>query len=85
MESVSGLIDQRPGDPRGHMIQDQFNLSSQIMFTLSDALLLAKKILIGILVAVIPFIIIFGGLWMTQRALKEDHSAEQTETKSDGL
>jgi hypothetical protein len=55
------------------------------MFTLSDALLLIKKILIGILVAIIPFIIIFGGLWITQRALNGDHEQEQIDTKSDGL
>jgi hypothetical protein len=55
------------------------------MFTLSDALLLVKKILIGILVAVIPFIIIFGGLWITQRALSGDHEQERIETKSDAL
>lgn len=52
------------------------------MFTLSDALLLTKKILIGILVAVIPFIIIFGGLWITQRVLGTNNEQVQTHAKS---
>ncbi len=37
--------------------------------TLSDVSLIGKKILVGIVVTVIPFIIIVGGLWFTQRAL----------------
>jgi hypothetical protein len=52
------------------------------MFTLSDALLLIKKIIIGILVAVIPFVIIFGGLWITQRVLGTNSEQVQTYTKS---
>lgn len=42
------------------------------MINLSDLVLLAKKILIGIVIAVIPFLIIFGGLWMTQKLLSKD-------------
>ena len=52
------------------------------MFTISDALLLIKKILIGVLVAVIPFIIIFGGLWITQRVLGTDKQQVQAQTKT---
>ena len=37
--------------------------------TLSDFKILGKKILIGIIVTLIPFIIIFGGLYLTQRLL----------------
>jgi hypothetical protein len=37
--------------------------------TLSDVSLIGKKILVGIIVTVIPFIIIVGGLWFTQHAL----------------
>jgi hypothetical protein len=37
--------------------------------TFSDAILLVKKILIGILVTLIPFLILFGGLWFIQSSL----------------
>jgi len=37
--------------------------------TLSDVSLIGKKILVGIVVTIIPFAIIVGGLWFTQRAL----------------
>jgi hypothetical protein len=53
------------------------------MFTLSDVLLLIKKILIGILVAVIPFVIIFGGLWITQRVLETRTDQVQTAKSPD--
>lgn len=36
---------------------------------LADLPLLLKKILIGVIVTVIPFIILFGGLWLTKKAL----------------
>lgn len=55
-----------------HDIKDKF------MFTLSDAVLLVKKILIGIVVAVIPFLIIFGGLYITQKVLKTEPEQVQT-------
>jgi len=54
------------------------------MFTFSDALLLVKKIIIGILVAVIPFVIIFGGLWITRRVLGTDTDQVQTTPKQNG-
>jgi hypothetical protein len=37
---------------------------------LADFTLLAKKILIGILVALVPFLILFFGLRLTQKLLK---------------
>jgi hypothetical protein len=37
--------------------------------TLSDFTILGKKILVGIIVTLVPFIIIFGGLYLTQRLL----------------
>jgi len=43
--------------------------------TLSDVTLIGKKILVGIVVTVIPFIIIVGGLWLTQHVLSK-HPAE---------
>lgn len=52
------------------------------MFTFSDVTLLLKKILIGILVAVVPFAIIFGGLWITRRVLGSDAQQAKTEIKS---
>ncbi|MGC3946236.1 MAG: hypothetical protein QM762_17255 [Chryseolinea sp.] len=52
------------------------------MITFSDVTLLLKKILIGILVAVIPFVIIFGGLWITRRVLGTDTQQVRAETKS---
>jgi len=37
--------------------------------TLSDVTILGKKILVGIIVTVVPFVIIAGGLWLGQKAL----------------
>ncbi len=37
--------------------------------TRSDVTLLVKKILIGIIVTIIPFLILFGGLWITRKVL----------------
>ena len=37
--------------------------------TLSDVSLIGKKVLVGIIVTVVPFVIIVGGLWFTQHAL----------------
>ena len=44
--------------------------------TLSDVTLIGKKILVGIIVTVVPFIIIVGGLWLTQRLLTA-HDAQK--------
>lgn len=38
---------------------------------LSDVSLLARKILIGIVITVIPFLILFGGLWLTKKVLSD--------------
>lgn len=40
--------------------------------TLSDVALIGKKILVGIVVTIIPFIVIVGGLWLTQHLLSRD-------------
>lgn len=40
--------------------------------TTSDLTLLGKKILIGIVVTLIPFLILFGGLWFTQKLLSDN-------------
>ena len=37
--------------------------------TVSDFSILGKKILVGIIITLVPFIIIFGGLYLTQRLL----------------
>jgi hypothetical protein len=34
-----------------------------------DSVLLVKKIAVGILVAVIPFLLFFGGLWLIRHLL----------------
>jgi hypothetical protein len=44
--------------------------------TLSDVTLIGKKILVGFAVTLVPFIIIFGGLWLTRRLLT-DHDTQQ--------
>jgi len=45
--------------------------------TLSDVSILGKKILVGIIITVIPFIIIAGGLWLTQRVLTNNTKPTQ--------
>ena len=42
--------------------------------TLLDVSLIGKKILVGIVVTLVPFVIIVGGLWLTQRLLSRDHA-----------
>lgn len=48
----------------------------------SDVGLLAKKIFIGIIVTVIPFLILFGGLWLTKKALSEEKSDATVKTSN---
>jgi hypothetical protein len=48
--------------------------------TINDVSLLGKKILVGVIVTLIPFIIIFGGLWLTKKLLSENHKPEQVST-----
>jgi len=50
--------------------------------TLSDVSLLGKKILVGIIVTMVPFIIIAGGLWLTQKALTRNPERQQPIVKS---
>ncbi|MGN8068782.1 hypothetical protein [Mucilaginibacter sp. SG564] len=53
--------------------------------TLNDVSLLGKKILVGVIITLIPFVIIFGGLWLTQKLLSDNHKsvpASTTQTKS---
>jgi hypothetical protein len=56
--------------------------------TLSDVSLLGKKILVGVIVTLVPFFIITGGLWLTE-SLLGGHPAEKTvhvkQTKTTGL
>jgi len=40
--------------------------------TLSDVSLLGKKILVGIIITIVPFIIIVGGLWGTKKLLSNN-------------
>ena len=50
--------------------------------TLSDVNILAKKILVGIVVTIVPFAIIFSGLWFTPRLLdKITKNKQHTQTK----
>jgi len=49
--------------------------------TLDDIILLGKKILIGIIVTMIPFLILFGGLWFTHKLLQQpSDTAPKTES-----
>ena len=50
--------------------------------TLSDVTILAKKVLVGIIVTTIPFIIIFGGLWLTQKLLTDHPAPKQQIVKT---
>jgi uncharacterized membrane protein len=50
--------------------------------TLSDVNILAKKILVGIIVTMVPFVLIFGGLWLTPKLLsKIDKNKQHTQIK----
>ena len=44
--------------------------------TINDVSLLGKKVLVGVIITIIPFIIIFGGLWLTQKLLSEHHEPD---------
>ncbi|WP_428330055.1 hypothetical protein [Mucilaginibacter sp.] len=44
--------------------------------TLSDVSLIGKKILVGVVITLIPFIIIAGGLWATQKLLSDKQVAK---------
>ncbi len=48
--------------------------------TLSDFSLLGKKILVGIIITLVPFVIIVGGLWLTQSLLGGHPGADHPTT-----
>jgi len=49
--------------------------------TASDITLLARKILVGIIVTLVPFLILFGGLWLTKNVLnKNRHEGSSVQT-----
>ncbi len=52
---------------------------TDVMITLSDIILLLKKILIGIIITLIPFLILFGGLWLTQKMLSKNNTQTLSE------
>ncbi|SHN37373.1 hypothetical protein [Mucilaginibacter sp. OK098] len=49
--------------------------------TVSDVTILGKKILVGIIVTLVPFIIIFGGLWLTRKLLSDNATTKQPTAK----
>ncbi|SDS22577.1 hypothetical protein SAMN05216490_0768 [Mucilaginibacter mallensis] len=49
--------------------------------TLSDVSLIGKKILVGIIITLVPFIIIVGGLFLTQKLLQGNSSQPQPAVK----
>jgi hypothetical protein len=49
--------------------------------TLSDVTILGKKILVGIIVTLVPFIIIFGGLYLTRQLLSSPPAEKSSNVK----
>lgn len=47
--------------------------------TLNDVSLIGKKVLVGIIVTIIPFIIIFGGLWLGRKLLDRGANTKTTQ------
>jgi len=39
--------------------------------TINDVSLIGKKVLVGVIVTLIPFVIIFGGLWLGRKLLEK--------------
>ena len=50
--------------------------------TLADVTLIAKKIGVGIVITIVPFVIIFGGLWLTQTLLAKDQQPTNVQSKT---
>ncbi len=50
--------------------------------TLSDVTLLVKKVLVGIAITLVPFIVIVGGLWLTQKLLTDNPKPRQVIVKT---
>ncbi|SHH37658.1 hypothetical protein SAMN04488109_3923 [Chryseolinea serpens] len=48
--------------------------------TASDVTLLARKILVGIVVTLVPFLILFGGLWLTKSVLNKSREGNSVQT-----
>ncbi|MGZ3926032.1 MAG: hypothetical protein ACXVJG_03685 [Mucilaginibacter sp.] len=49
--------------------------------TLTDIKILGKKIGIGLVVAIVPLILIVGGLWLTKTVLDKSKSARSLNVK----
>jgi hypothetical protein len=49
--------------------------------TLSDVSLIGKKVLVGIIITLVPFIIIAGGLSLTQKLLQHSDTPSQPTVK----
>jgi hypothetical protein len=49
--------------------------------TWADTWLLAKKILVGIAITLVPLAILAGGLWITQRLASNHASAKHADAK----
>lgn len=49
--------------------------------TLTDIKILGKKIAIGLVVAIVPLILIAGGLWLTKTLLGTGKSPQSLTTK----
>lgn len=45
--------------------------------TINDVSLIGKKVLVGVIVTLIPFIIIFGGLWLGRKLLEQRSKTKQ--------
>jgi hypothetical protein len=54
---------------------------TRLSMTISDIPLLVKKILIGVIVTMIPFLILFGGLRLTQKILSKKPISVNTQHK----
>ncbi|SEN87700.1 hypothetical protein SAMN05192574_104446 [Mucilaginibacter gossypiicola] len=44
--------------------------------TINDVSLIGKKVLVGVIVTLIPFVIIFGGLWLGRKLLEKGPAAK---------
>ena len=49
--------------------------------TLTDVKILGKKILVGLIVAIVPLILIAGGLWLTRSVLNSRTLSQSSTTK----
>lgn len=48
---------------------------------MTEIKIIAKKIAIGLLVAIVPLILITGGLWLTKTLLNNDKSSQSLTAK----